>query len=74
MQDAAAAALGGNRIMLLGGLTAADTSRTDIRIATPSSDRAAGNLPTALHDTAAVRLGRDVYLFGGGTGTTPRAT
>ena len=59
--------------MLLGGLTAADTSRTDIRIARPSGDRAAGNLPTALHDTAAVRLGRDVYLFGGGTGANTQS-
>ena len=68
MRDAAAAGLRGNRIMLLGGLTASDTSRTEIRIARPSGDRAAGNLPIALHDTAAVRLGRAVYLFGGGTG------
>ena len=34
VQDAAAVALGGGRAMLLGGLTAADTSRPDIRIAT----------------------------------------
>jgi N-acetylneuraminic acid mutarotase len=59
--------------MLLGGLTAADTSRTDIRIATPARDRAAGKLPTALHDTAAVRLGSDVYLFGGGTGANTQS-
>jgi N-acetylneuraminic acid mutarotase len=53
--------------MLLGGLTAADTSRADIRIASAADDRAAGELPTGLHDTAAVRLGGAVYLFGGGT-------
>ena len=53
--------------MLLGGLTAADTSRPDIRIATPKGDRGAGQLPTGLHDTAAVRLGNAVYVFGGGT-------
>jgi YVTN family beta-propeller protein len=53
--------------MLLGGLTAADISRADIRIATANGDRGAGLLPTALHDTAAVRLGDSVYLFGGGT-------
>jgi YVTN family beta-propeller protein len=67
VQDAAAVSLGGDRAMLLGGLTAADTSRTDIRIVTGSGDRSAGTLPMALHDTAAVRLGSDVYLFGGGT-------
>ena len=73
VQDAGAAAVGANRVMLLGGLTAADTSRTDIRIATPRGDRASGQLPTALHDTAAVRLGRAVYLFGGGTGSNTQS-
>jgi YVTN family beta-propeller protein len=53
--------------MLLGGLTAADTSSADILVATRGGDRAAGRLPTAVHDTAAVRLGRAAYLFGGGT-------
>jgi YVTN family beta-propeller protein len=53
--------------MLLGGLTPADTSRADILVATPSGDRAEGRLPTAVHDAAAVRIGRAVYLFGGGT-------
>jgi len=67
VQDAAVASLGRNRAMLLGGLTAADTSRTDIRIVTRSGDRAAGALPTGLHDTAAVRIGSAVYVFGGGT-------
>jgi YVTN family beta-propeller protein len=53
--------------MLLGGLTAGDTSRADIRVATPAGDRAGGILPTAVHDAAAVRIGEAVYLFGGGT-------
>jgi DNA-binding beta-propeller fold protein YncE len=72
VQDEAAAPVGG-AVMLLGGLTAADQSRTDIRIATASGDRAAGSLPTALHDTAAVRLGSAVYLFGGGTGSNTQS-
>ena len=67
VQDAAGVALGGDRAMLLGGLTAADISRADIRIATSAGDRAAGALPTAVHDTAAVRIGDAVYVFGGGT-------
>jgi YVTN family beta-propeller protein len=67
VQDAAAAALAGGRTMLLGGLTAADTSRADVRVVGAHSDRAAGLLPAAVHDAAAVRLGREVYLFGGGT-------
>ena len=72
VQDAAAASVRGG-VMLLGGLTAADTSRTDVRIATATGDRAAGELPTALHDTAAVRLGNSVYLFGGGTGSNTQS-
>ena len=72
VQDAAAARVPGG-IMLLGGLTAADQSRTDIRVATARSDRAAGTLPTALHDTAAVTIGRSVYLFGGGTGANTQS-
>jgi YVTN family beta-propeller protein len=67
VQDAAAVALGGGRVMVLGGLTASDISSADIRVATPRGDRAAGTLPTAVHDTAAARLGGSVYLFGGGT-------
>jgi YVTN family beta-propeller protein len=67
VQDAAAVALGRERAMLLGGLTAADSSRADIRVVTASGDRGAGSLPTAVHDTAAVRLGGFVYVFGGGT-------
>ena len=66
VQDAAIAPVG-RGAMLLGGLTAADTSRTDIRLTTSTGDHAAGQLPTGLHDTAAVRLGDGVYLFGGGT-------
>ena len=67
VQDAAAAPLAGGRTMLLGGLTAADTSRADVRIVSATGDRAVGQLPAAVHDAAAVRLGRAVYLFGGGT-------
>jgi YVTN family beta-propeller protein len=67
VQDAAMVALTGKRAMLLGGLTAADTSRTDIQIVADGGDHAAGRLPTALHDTAAARLGGAVYVFGGGT-------
>jgi YVTN family beta-propeller protein len=67
VRDAAIAPLG-RAVMLLGGLTASDVSRTDIRIASSTGDRSAGRLPTALHDTAAARIGAAVYLFGGGTG------
>ena len=72
VQDAAIAPVGHGAI-LLGGLTAADASRADVRIATASDDRAAGRLPTALHDTAAVRIGDAVFVFGGGTGTNTQS-
>ncbi len=72
VQDEAAAPAPGGA-MLLGGLTAADQSRTDIRLATASRDRLAGSLPTSLHDTAAVTIGDSVYLFGGGTGANTQS-
>jgi YVTN family beta-propeller protein len=68
VQDEAAVSLSRSRAMLLGGLTAADISRNDVRVAGPAQDHAAGvALSTAVHDTAAVRIGDAVYLFGGGT-------
>jgi YVTN family beta-propeller protein len=72
VQDGAAVALPGGA-MLLAGLSAADTSRADIRLVTPAADRAAGRLPVTLHDTAAVRIGNAVYLFGGGTGSNTQS-
>src|SRR5689334_13301877 len=68
VQDAAAAIVGSSRAMLLGGLTAADTSTDAVRIVGARSDRGAGRLPLAVHDAAAARLGSSVYLFGGGDG------
>jgi DNA-binding beta-propeller fold protein YncE len=73
VEDAAVAAFG-NRALLIGGLSAADTSRFDIRLIGRSSDRAAGRLATALHDTTAVRLGGAAYVFGGGTGASTQST
>jgi DNA-binding beta-propeller fold protein YncE len=69
VQDAAASAFGAGAV-LLGGLTAADTSRSDIVTVTRAGSRRVGHTPTQFHDSAAVTLGRLVYLFGGGTATT----
>jgi DNA-binding beta-propeller fold protein YncE len=55
--------------MLLGGLTRADTSTDAIITLAHNASRQLGRLPTAVHDTAAARIGRYVYLFGGGTGS-----
>ena len=54
--------------MLLGGLTAADTSTDAVSVISRNGERATGRLPTAVHDAAAAKLGRSVYLFGGGDG------
>ncbi len=73
VRDAAAAAVGGERALLLGGLTAAGASRADVRILTPRRDRRHGALPAAVHDAAAVRIGSFVYLFGGGTSASAQS-
>jgi YVTN family beta-propeller protein len=66
-QDAAPAPFAGGAV-LLGGLTAADTSRDDIVTVSRSGSRRVGRLPTPVHDAAAVTIGTLSYLFGGGTG------
>jgi YVTN family beta-propeller protein len=55
-------------VLLLGGLTAADTSTNAILIARARGSSRDGMLPAALHDSAAVRVGTFTYLFGGGNG------
>jgi YVTN family beta-propeller protein len=67
VMDAAPAPFAGGAV-LLGGLTAADTSRDDIVTVSRSGSRSVGHLPTAVHDAAAVTIGPLAYLFGGGTG------
>ena len=67
LQDPAAAVIG-RRAILLGGLTAADTSSEGVISANAHAGRTIGSLPSARHDTAAATLGSDVYLFGGGNG------
>jgi YVTN family beta-propeller protein len=66
LQDAAAAALSGGEALLVGGLTAADTSSSQISIVHRKGNSPAGRLPVGLHDAAAATLGGRVYLFGGG--------
>jgi hypothetical protein len=65
VQDAAAAPVGGDGAVLLGGLTAADVSRPDILRLSGGRVAHRGSLPTPLHDAAAVTLGGKVYLLGG---------
>lgn len=56
--------------MLLGGLTAADTSTADITTINGAKAMSDGALPDAQHDAQAARLGRYVYVFGGGAFST----
>jgi DNA-binding beta-propeller fold protein YncE len=70
LQDAAAVSLDASHAMLLGGLTAADTSTDAVSVISRNGERAAGRLPTAVHDAAAATLGGSVYLFGGGDGVS----
>src|SRR6266496_3694200 len=56
------------RILLLGGLDAADTSTADVRTIAGGRVQTIGRLPNVFHDGAAVRIGSNVYEFGGGDG------
>ncbi len=68
VQNAAGAAVGPGRALLAAGLTAADTSRADIIAVTGAREHVLGQLPAAMHDSAAVAIGKALYLFGGGDG------
>jgi DNA-binding beta-propeller fold protein YncE len=67
VQDAAIATVG-RRILLLGGLDAADMSTADVRVVVDGRTRTIARLPRAFHDATAVALGASVYIFGGGDG------
>ena len=69
LQDAAATQFGKASALLVGGLTAADTSSDAISVVGGGGGHLLGRLPAALHDATAVELGRSAYLFGGGDGT-----
>ncbi len=68
VQDAVAATDATGRLLLLGGLTAADTSTAAVVAIGASGSRTIGQLPVALHDAGGARLGAAVYVFGGGDG------
>ncbi|MDX6540551.1 MAG: hypothetical protein QOI71_2161 [Gaiellales bacterium] len=62
------AALVGSRVVLAGGLTAQDTSSSEIVMVQGRSARRLGRLPAGQHDAPAVSLGGSAYVFGGGDG------
>jgi YVTN family beta-propeller protein len=67
LQDAAVVGLPAGRVLLIGGLTASDTSSDAVSVSGGRGSRTIGRLPIGLHDTAAERFGRYAYVFGGGT-------
>jgi YVTN family beta-propeller protein len=67
VQDSATAAVG-SRVLLAGGLTPADTSSDAVAADSGARERLLSRLPGAQHDAAAVALGGQVYVFGGGNG------
>lgn len=66
LRDPAFAPLGGSRFLLAGGLSAADTSTTEVDIADLHHIVRAGTLPGAQHDAQGARLPQGGYVFGGG--------
>jgi hypothetical protein len=66
ISKAAAAALPGGKLMILGGYTGSASTDT-ILAGPPSRLRIVGRLPQPTHDAAAVYLHGSVYLFGGGS-------
>ncbi len=69
VQNAAVTRSGSSDILIVGGLTAADTSSGSITAVGSTGDRILGRLPGPLHDAPAVALGSAAYVFGGGNGT-----
>ncbi len=66
LQDAAAAPLGSDRAVLLGGLDGADTSTASVSVLDASGVTAGPQLAEAQHDAQGALLGGRVYVFGGG--------
>jgi len=68
----AVAAEPGGKVMVFGGLVNGSSS-DQILAGTPAHLKRVGTLPIPTHDDAAVRLGSQVYLLGGGQATSSDA-
>jgi N-acetylneuraminic acid mutarotase len=66
VQDAAVASLGGERLVMLGGLDSAQSSTARVNVLSGATALGAGALPEAQHDAQAAALAGSVYVFGGG--------
>ena len=67
LRDPATAVLAGRRLVLLGGLDAADSSSAGIELADLRGILYTASLPLAQHDAQGAQLGGIVYVFGGGS-------
>jgi N-acetylneuraminic acid mutarotase len=67
LRDPAYASLGGGRFVLIGGLSASDTSTTEVDTGDQSHVTQATTLGVAQHDAQAALLEGRVYVFGGGS-------
>ncbi len=69
LRDPAYATLADGRVVMAGGLDAADVSTSEIDLADLHGVHQAATLPLAQHDAQAAMLGGKVYVFGGGSAT-----
>ena len=67
VRDPASATIGPARFVLIGGLDASDASTAGIEVASLQGAEHSFQLPVAQHDAQAATLGRQVYVFGGGS-------
>lgn len=67
LRDPAYAALSPGHFVLIGGLSAADTSTSEVYVGDLEHVRQVATLGTAQHDAQAATLAGRVYVFGGGS-------
>ncbi len=67
LRDPASAATGPTRFVLIGGLDVSDSSTAGIEVASLQGIEHSFELPVAQHDAQAAAIGRQVYVFGGGS-------
>jgi len=67
LRDPAYARLGAGRFVLIGGLSAADTSTSEVYVGDISHVTQVATLGTPQHDAQAATLSGKVYVFGGGS-------
>jgi N-acetylneuraminic acid mutarotase len=67
LRDPAYSTLADGRFVLIGGLSAADTSTTEVYVGDLAHTTQAATLGVAQHDAQAATLAGKVYVFGGGS-------